>query len=766
MNKSLLLSTLAFSMAVGTMAHNMTLQQTVPVQKQLRSKTAVNTTPTGRTFGKGIAENIVTTPEGLKIKMVSGFPQISNVLNPTIRKAPNKVSQRDGFVLYEDFEDWDGTSEAWLPTGWKVDHKDSPSSNRGWKMTKPLSIYDFINSKCLTYEMFEENVDEWIITPEFTVSPGMELCWGTMTSPYFYNWDYMDETFQLTQYEILNDMTVNVSSDDGETWEEIFSHAKDLIETSENFFAMFDYSVRPFSISLEKYIGKNVIIGFRIVGKDGNTTFLDDVSIGLPLTGTSYIRPLSNLFFGLSNTDENVPASIMVGPVFEPIKYTNNTKTKNADFTWTYDDTATSGNISNDKDLYVTYATDYTSAATTRNNMYYFPVLEGNSEGTAPDSFTYTGFIQAGGKGEFERYYTDTQEYEIIDLGLTIIDPMTEGSATYADIALPYFGYNQESDHYWSQDSFQEYADENNWCHLEKYGDFFYSPDTPIVIEGIRTNAYGKVSRNMKLTAEIYPLNAGFVLADEPLATAICTGNDITIIDRNSSNDFLSFEFKFDEPIVISKKEMPYFMVAIGGFRDPDNVEYFSPEMSNLTNPNNLGLGWIGKQLMWEGTLLPFSWSTVTNYTGDDLRVAFYIMLDAAFPWLRSETDEVELMPGQSVKVEFDSYYDGNRISIENLPEGITAKAQGRYNKTVVTFTAAQDVPTLEETVKVTSPGCSKEIKLSIKSSGIVLPVEEGDLNDGEIYTLDGRKVTAAHPAPGIYILRKTNGKAVKFIQK
>lgn len=752
------------SLATPLCAQVTGLQQRTPVQKQIVHQSTNANVTKSRILGKGITEQVITLPNGLKMKTVVGFPQGSNILNPkrhTMSKAPEV---REGYVLYEDFEAWDGTDAAWMPEGWLVDHRNSPTSNRGWKMTQPMSAYDYIDSKCATYELFEEDVNEWLVTPEFTVTSGMELRWSTMTSPYFYDWAYFNSTtFQLEQYVIVNDIKVNISTDGGTTWENLFSHAEDLKETAPNFFAMFDYSVRPFTLPLTKYAGKTVKIGFQIVGKDGNTTFLDNVSVGFPPTRTAYTAPLSNLYFGLSASDENVPVSIMVGPVYQPIKFTNATKTTGAEFTWTY--TATNGEeaqTSNERDLTITYHTDYTDAFTTRNNLYTFPLLRGSSATTAPDEFSYSGFLQAGGKGEYERYYTDTQEYEVVDLGLTIIDPVTEGSATYADLALPYFGYNNESDRYWSEYTFGKGGmDDNNWSHLEKIADFFYASDAPIVINGVRTIAYGKISKEAKFTAEIYLLNAGYMIGNEPYATAVCTGDDITVVDRYSTNDLLSLNFKFDAPIVMSKKVAPYFLVAISGFRDADHIEYFSPEMSNYSNPNNLGLGWVGTEICWAGDTLPLSWTPVANYTDDEL-VSFYIMLDADFPWLEGDDTIVDIASGTTASVQLDSYYDGSQLQFEGLPDWLTATATGRYGETLVTFTA-KNMTDASATVTVRAPGVSKDITVNGNTTGIS-SIAQGDAHDDTaIYTIDGRRVYAKNLGTGIYIQR-TGTKVTKFV--
>lgn len=690
-----------------------------------------------------------------------------SAVNPELRLPAKSSAAPEGYALRENFESWDGSDDAWLPEGWSVEHKKSPSGNHGWKMTQPQSPYDLIHSKCLTYEVFDDEVDEWVLTPEITITAGMELRWSTMTSPYFYDINFSDAMVSKPEtYPILNDICVKISTDGGETWELLYSHAEKLVEeTNGEFYPMFNYNVRPFLVSLSGYAGKKALIGFQISGKEGNTTFLDDVSVGLPPTRTSYRPPLSNLYFGFSEYGRNVPASIMAGPVFSPVTYANTTPSAaSKSFTWTYDNTSGEGFTSNDRHLSVTYGTDYTDEATTRNNWYPFPVLRGQSASTAPDEFVYPGFYQAGGRAEMQIHYTDTDEYEVLDLGMTVADPYKEGSATYADIALPYFGYNQESDRYWSEYTFgMNGMTDKNWAHLEKYGDFFYSPDVPLVIDGIRATGFGKVDREAVFTAEIYLLNAGYVPAEQPYAKAICTGDDITIVDRSSANDYLSLNFRFDEPLVMYNKVAPYFMVAIGGFRDPDHVEYFSPLMSAESNPNQLGLGWIGKWICWDGQMMPFSWTPVANYTDDEL-VSFYIMLDAQFPWMTGEEDTVDISAGESASITLNSYYGANDITFEGLPEGVEAKAEGRYGETKVTFTALDSVATGECEVKVCAPGVSKVVTLKTtgsESSGISGIEAEGAAV--RYYNLQGVEVD--RPENGVFI-RVEGNKAVKIIKK
>ncbi|MCH5245229.1 MAG: hypothetical protein J1E84_02105 [Muribaculaceae bacterium] len=489
-------------------------------------------------------------------------------------------------------------------------------------------------------------------------------------------------------------------------------------------------------------------------------------TIGATPTKTAYSRPLSGLFFGLTETGKYLPTSIMVGPVYSTVAYTNKTTPATATYTWSYivDNKTAEVQTSTSRNLSVSYKTDYTNAFTTRNNLYKFPTLTASTATTDPTDFTFEGFYQAGGRGEYE---TDGK---IENYGLTVVDPTNEGQTTYIDEAtgVPIFGYNKDSDKYWGLASLGEddYDPENedfSFSHLEKFGNFFYTPNAPIVVTGIRTLAYGKVKPGAVFVGEIFALNAGMEIGEEPIVKAECKAEDITVIEQKDGLDFMSLSFTFDEPVVISKSTIPYFFATIGGFRDAENVEYYAPLMSDTDNPNSLGLGWIGRQTRYMETTLPLSWGPTPDFTDDKL-VAFYIMLDATFPWLESGESSLEITAQNPVSMTLDSYYDASELTFAGLPSWLSATATGRYDKTVVTFTATNVAADEEATVTIKAPGVSKDVKIVTKSSGISTVTADEAAETGRIYTLTGRETSAEGLTPGVYIKRHADGKAEKIV--
>lgn len=693
-------------------------------------------------------------------------------IDPTRARASQKITQisKERDVLHEDFEGWDKEDSEWLPEGWSKERKVIAPGHNGWRAYAPLSGYEDISSKCMVFDVFNEPVDEWLITPEVKVADGMQLTWTTYISPlYYFDPDYIDyESFTFNEMHIINDVHVNISTDGGESWEMLKSIAEEF-EGMTGYFDLYRlHGLRTYTIDLTDYAGKDIAVAFQVVGeREGNTAMVDDVIIGYPSIDVAYARPYGALFFGLTDTDEYVPASIMAVPVYSPVTYENISENDFASYIWSYEDTD-GMNTSNAQDaLTVTYRTNYESDFTSRNNLYEMPTLRAEADKHSATEFTYPYYVQAGGRGEYERYFVDSQTYELIDLDYGVSDPITEGVATWADIVVPYFGYNQESDRYWSDIMFDGdpdlSMDDDNYSHLVKHGNLFFATDEPLVISGIRAHGYGRINPEARLTAEIYLVGDDFVIPEEPYVTAICTGDAITMVDRYATNYILTFNFSFDQPVVMSSDLSPYYFVAIGGFHDAENVEYYSPAMSATDSPDGMALGWFARENKLFGEKYAESWSPVYYYTNQ--LVSFYIGLDAVFPWLEAEQDEVETYDGVEATLNLDSYYRGNELTIKGLPEWLTAQASGRYGLTKVVFTS-NSTEEKSATVSIEGPGVSKMITVKNTSVASVDRIDAADLNGvEEIYTLSGLRVNG-DLVPGIYIVKRADGKVSKIYVK
>ena len=704
----------------------------------------------------------------------------------TASVASRAASLPQGVVLWEDFEEWDGT-DSWVPEGWTFEHKKLQADHPGWK-AYPYDPYDPINYPSTSYIFlyFTEPVDEWLISPEFTIENGMIFqadCFNA--GSYYYDIDAEMWTSNINSIEKANDFIIHISTDGGTTWTPLYSIPDEMSKLG--YTKAYEYWDRhgweTIQLPLDDYVGQTAKIAFQIVGNpESEAAGVDNIVVGYPKVDVSYQKPMSALYYGLTDTDINVPGTFMVVPVYAPVTFTNTSTTPEADYLWSYDHTDGQQTSADSDELTIVYGTNHESEKTSRNNIYETPVLTGSGDMLASATYSLPGFIQAGGRGEYQIHYTDTDDYEWLQLGLTVADPVTEGTRTYAYITVPYFGYNNESDRYWTKRAFEitdqeyeaDYRDNaDNWSRLTRYANFFYTSDTPIVIEGIRTNGYGRgygiggAMTNAKFTAEIYIIGDNFEISETPDYTVDCKGEDFTVIDRGTFNHIITVNFKLDEPIVISSADGEAFIVAITGFHDPDNVEYFSPEMSKYDNPDDLALGWVGKETCWGGYRLPASWSPVCSYTeetelpGEQL-ISFYIMLDGVYPWLEGES-RVEIPTAEPVTLKLDSYYDGSDLTISGVPSWLKAEITGRYDKTTLTLTAL-DNSDEGAVLTISAPGVSKKVTVG-KVAGIDNVISD-DLNGGNIeyYNLQGIRIN--NPQKGQTVIRRQGTKATKFVVK
>ena len=720
----------------------------------------------------GLAAHSVepSNPIEMKVEINKRTPlSINNrTVNPLIsEEATLKTRAGEGIqsLLKEDFENWDRQSDSWLPDGWTRENKLLPANNKGWFVYTPSTTFEEIRSTCLVVQQYWDPIDTWVITPSLKVEDGMVLSFLTYPTPlYYFDYSYVDwNTFEFTEMHLVNDFKVFVTEDNGKNWTLLKSLAADFENTKSYYELQKLTKETEYNLDLSAYAGKDIKIGFNVWGIDeGNTAMLDNVFVGYPALDVSYARPDGSLFFGLTSTDQNLPVSILTVPAYSPVKFTNTSKDSKSSFSWTYYDASGEQYVENEKNLTVTYTPDY-SEGYSATTLYDMPVLSGAADKHSTTEYSLPGFLQAGGQGEYEAHFTDGTS-ELLNFGLSVVDPVGEGTATYADFAVPYFGYNEVSDYFWTNQMLNgdtSYTmDENTYCHLESIGNLFFATDEPLVISGVRANGYGILSRDTQLKAEIYLIGKDWVVPETPYATAICTGDDITIIDRLATNFILSFNFKFDEPIVMSKALTPYYFVTLSGFRDAKNVEYFSPEMSAVDNADKLGLGWVGLKQKFEGNEGPLSWSAVANII--DRYVAFYIMVDAAFPWLEPELDFVYVGDG-SGELTLDSYYDASELTIEGLPSWLKVEGSGRFGETKLTFTSTgQKNDSAVVTIK--APGFEKSVTVSNNETDSIDSIIDGTGNGPvEIYTLTGVKVKG-EPTPGIYIFRTADGKTVKRV--
>lgn len=712
-----------------------------------------------RLSATAMLQTVTDSRTGLRVKRIVAERKNSRI-DAGLKKVRQAASEDDSFVLNENFEGWDGEDADWLPENWTVRDESESGVAEKWHVASPDGFfYMGVDGNLAAVEYSSDFKDEWLVTPEFDVEEGMELQFRTVNDGlWYFSMDNVDwDLFEYIGDKIVAcDLKVKISEDGGESWVELKSLASDFENaTLEDLYDGVSYEMSTIKVPLAGYGGKRVMIGFQYVGTDGNTQVIDDVKVGLPALEVSYMHPAGTLWYGLSPQSYSLGLSLIAGPVCRPMTWVNLSYNPGATYSWAYFGPDNEWVTDNSQDeLTVTFRPDYTSDFTTRNNLYYPPILTGMAAGATPGEYSSGDYVQAGGKAEFEITDPDTREKFIEPFGLGVVDPATEGTMTYTDMLVPIFGYSGDSDNYWTEYTFGDEGDEDNWSHLEGYMNYFMAGDAPMVIDGVWTAAFGKISDGALFKAEILPLSEEGI-PGESIATALCAGSQVKVFETGGTSDYLTIGFTFDEPLVMSTEVCDAYMVRISGFRDAANVEYFSPVLSELSNPLGAYYGWVSKEMCWDGDVRE-SYTAVVNYT--EGAQSFYIMLDAYFPWLEAE-EECVINPGATVAHALDSYHDGGSLTVEGAPAWLTASASGRYGEAALNLTASADAAGDAE-ITVKGHGVSRKVTVKVDNSGVA-GIAADDSGIAGIYTLQGVRV-GADAAPGLYIVRMNDGSVRK----
>lgn len=715
---------------------------------------------------RGEKFQIAKCAQGHNLKSISKTGD-DTMINPILKRTSQKTAG-NGIVLSEEFEDWDGKDTLWLPEKFSRLSLSGREDVKSWYMISEDNVggLDGLTGNMLLLENQPGIIDEWIVFPEVTLGNDMLLSFSTLNEGIWYfsleniDWDSMQ---YIGDKIPIYDQKVMISEDGGENWEEVKSLIEDFADYDlEDLNNMYSRSVHTIQIPLSDYNGKTVKLAYRCVGINQGATFLDNIKIGYPEMEVNYSNPLGTLFFGMSPESNTLSYSVLAGPVYKPWTFYNNSYAEGATYSWEYFNSDSEWAYSDEQDaLEVTYHTDYTDDFTTRNNWYYTPILTGTAPGYSDGTYTRGLILQAGGKGEFV-IAEQNGDKRLLNLGLGVIDPTTEGYTEYTDNQIPLFGYNADVEKYWNDYTFGDESDENNYVHYNGFLNLFYNHDTPIVIKGLHVPTFANLSDGAVMKAEIVMLSDEGVPSEEACATAYCEYKDMTIypLSYTKSYDYVSLNFKFDEPVVMSSDVCMAYVVRISGFSDPDHVEYFNPIMSETDNPDGYAHGWIEKTIVFDGNEPRLSFTPVAYYFDEERYVSFYIMLEAEYPWLEGP-ESVNIEADGIGEVTLDSSVPGEELLFENLPDWLSAKAEGKYGDTKITFQATPSVKSTA-TVTVTAPGVSHDIIVNADGGSVSgIGAESGHT---DIYNISGTRVSGMNSA-GIYIVKDSAGNVKKTVK-
>ncbi|MDE6628324.1 MAG: hypothetical protein K2K36_03020 [Muribaculaceae bacterium] len=710
---------------------------------------------------------------GMALKRIINLRHTNSTINPlALPKRAIRQAERsaDGVPLFESCEAYGGTDITWLPENWsrQSDSGVELQPSETWYVCAPHPLSGITVNDGKYYigiDYSSKYLDESLVTPLFTLGENELLSFEAMYDPiYLFSLDNID----WDKEEYIGDKTVSATlqvrlREEGGEWITLWDAADQFADATYkeimNASASRAGLLMPHQFSLADYAGKSVQLAFRYVGTDGNSIYLDAIRVGLgELAGVAYSNPFETLYFGISEDMQALGADFALYPVHSPITWSNNSSNWMADYEWTYcatPDGATE--TSTGYDLTLTYFPDYTSEASARNNLYPAPSITGRLEGFADATYTapYRS-LQAGGRPDIQ-----AQGGLALELGVLPFMPNYHGK-TMATVdydnyryPTPIFGYSPTTEKYWTEITKNGAEEEDITTNVTAIYNFIYSSPAPLVVRGARIFAFGHMDPSTVLTLDIVALNEDFSMSDEIIASATATGEDLNILDPDY-HYYLIPTFKFDTPAVLDDSH-PAYIVRLRGF-NAETVDYFAPIQGMRPNEDYLCHGFVTKTIVWNGeardTQYPIAYET--NEYGD-MYTAFAIVLDAEYPWLKSETDAVELVDG-GVSVKLDSFYDGSDLTV-TAPAGAEATVTGRYGDCRLNLRHDDTAVIAQGKVTVSGPGVKVELDLTQNAGIESVSTEELNATAAEVYTLTGARVSLSADLPaGLYVVKYSDG--------
>lgn len=720
------------------------------------------------------------------------FKGVGNTKIDLAPRASRKVIMKGGelptgYALYENFEGKayaDG--EEWLPDGWTVESKGSEElkPNHKWH----VESYDNagLNSSDGDYAMYIETAydpqDEWLILPKVTVEKNMTLNFDGFINPfYIFSTDNIDwDTSEYIGGKVIAATLKVMARVDGGEWTEVWDASTKYLDNSmQELMKLTPQSMQPYTINLDAFVDKQVEFAFQYVGCDGGEMLIDKVAISLPTIESFYIRPLESLFWGFDDLGQWSTAvkEVSIVPVYSPVTWLNDNAIDGANYEWKwYNPLKDQWVVDNNPDeLTISFEPNYSTEITTINNFSYPPVLSASMPGTTPSEFmdAYV-YLQAGGEPRMK-----VQSSGYFTPGLVPFGPESEGityltvDADPGELETPITGYDKNVDEYWRNYTFgKAFEDgnipENYVSYVDGIMNVILPASSPLVVDGATLIARGKVADDASLTLKIFALGEdGFLdLESTPIVSAICQGDDIVKFNFRDYLDYLTLNFKFDEPVVLSNENAGY-IVLISGYHN-DKFEYFAPMQSAKPNPNMMNYGYLLKYTDYpEQNELRASYMHLANLEGEygECYNAFAINLHGRYGWLKSDVTEVSLpWDGTPVEVAFDSFYDGADFQFSEL-EGVKATASGRYGDVKVSISkdTVADAP-IDGSITVSVPGFKHEIKVTQETNSVSDIDASSSAEVVSVYSLDGAALAnKSDLAPGVYVVRYSDGSVRKL---
>ncbi len=732
---------------------------------------------------KTIIETLPAQAKDTPVRKAAPAVGINNKINPLIKKSALHRAASHTATLFESFEAYDGTSEGWIPDGWSTESlsPDELTAKQKWNAFAQPTVYfpaptDGIYYINLSVAGPGKLQDEKLISPVFKVEEQMTLSFDMYTAcMYYYDWTYYNaDEMEFTKFEARGDIKVLIREEGATEWTAIYSMTD--ANAGKTAYDMLGGAgvLEQITVSLDGYEGKNVQIAFHYYGTDCDSAIIDNIAVDYPaIEMVPYLEPYETLFYGFSNEQGwtvNITPIAML-PVNADLMWINDPFgmaefPEDATFAWNYQDPSTGDMTVSDNDpdyLFLNYAPNYATEATTRHNLVATPTLSAFAPQCKESVYAPAyNLIQVGGSTEviFDDGTTDT-------FGLLPFDPVTQGITEVlarrenGSASIPVFGRGEGVSEFWTRHTFDDDPTEENNVTLNAFLNFIYPSASPLVVSKAHLLAMGKISAEAEFKLEILAMKDDYVIEDAPvIASAVCKGSDVITYEYGSS-DYLTVQFNFDSPVILDQSNVAY-AARVTGFNG-EGVQFFSPMVGEYPHPY-LCHGWLEKTITREGNPRK-SWSSIANISNEygDIMSGFAINLVGEYPWLTSEVTDIAVpSDGTPVKVALSSYYDGSQFTVD-APAGVTATVSGRYGNTVLNVCHNNAEVIAEGILTVKVPGLELSFNISETAGIDEVAATPADAVPVAYFTPDGRQISASEATGGIFIVRYSDGSVRKF---
>lgn len=611
-----------------------------------------------------------------------------------------------------------------------------------------------------------DNPEEWLISPVFTCKEGHNLTFQLKSCPaWLFDTTYMDfEAWAFTELAPLGDVVVYVREEGEEEWTTLWSQVEATIAMKTLdltvLYEEMDGKYFQYDVNMSDYAGKNIQIAFFYqCPLMGDNICLDEVSIDAQSTPVSYEMPAGAYFWSYSNLFQAIASyKIKQYPVFEPLTWKSN-YSDDVDFAyWEFRNPESVNDFSMDKDLTITYHSDYSNEFNTIANLYDNATLNASAPGYSDGSYQdpECDIINVGGLPSWisgDTYLTFTSS----------MVPFSAGSQEMKDSAgRPLFGYATENnaDDFW-KDALLQDAQEGDMLYVDKLIAIYDAPARPAVIDSVCVFAVANVTPEAELHAMICSVDeAGNINLESPLGEGICLGANVYKLYSDKEVSESTFTIAMDKPVVVDGQ----YVIIVDGFRG-EGFKYFNPMMSVVPRDDRAAMLMKVETSTGSGYVVRFSSVLGTNL--GELKSSFYITPFLTYPYLvetSAEEGETIKVGETPVDVCFDSFYPAEKYTV-TAPEWCKAEVSGRYDQFKLTLSAQNAPEDAEGIVVIECPG--EKMAFSVTTSdnpSSIIKVKDNQIVKTEFFDLSGRQI--AQPKNGVYVITNTYNNGTQVTTK